>query len=158
MTCTRSRVRCRWRKKRCPRPLPRWRAGDQAGDLRQNQGLPVIRRDQDPQLRGQGGERKDVHPGLGGGEGLEQRGLAGVGGAHQADVGQDLQLQVDLAFLARFPGLGEAGGAHPGGGEMGVAFAAAAAFGHHQALAGGDQVARSAGRRRRRPGSPGGPE
>ena len=96
--------------------------------------------DQDPQLGGQGGKGKGAHPGPGGGEGLEEGGLAGVGSAHQADVGQDLQFQVNAALLARLPRLGEPGGAQPGRDEMGVAFAAPAALGHHQALAGAEQV------------------
>ena len=59
-------------------------------------------------------------------EAREQRGLAGVGQADEADVGEQPQAELEPAFLARQPALGEAGGLARGGGEALVALAAAA--------------------------------
>ncbi len=133
-------MRCRCRKNWWPRPFAQVGPGDEAGDFRQDQGLAVSFRAHDAQLGGQGGEGKGADPGLGGGEGLEQGGFTGIGGAHQAHVRQDLEFQVNAAFPARFAGLAEAGGAHPGGGEVGVALAAPAPFGQDQAFPGGHEV------------------
>ena len=113
---------------------------DEAGDFRQDQGLVLGIRAHDPQLGAQGGEGKGADPGLGRGEGLEQGGFAGIGGAHQAHVRQDLEFQVNAAFPARLAGLAEAGGANPGRGEVGIAHAAPAALGQDQALPGGHEV------------------
>jgi hypothetical protein len=67
---------------------------------------------------------KVSHPGPGSGEGSKQGGLAGVGGTHEADISEDAEFQAQAPFLSRLSGLGKAGGAQPGRGEMGVAFAA----------------------------------
>ena len=76
--------------------------------------------------------------GLGRADHADQGGLAHVGEADQAHVGNQLQLQTHLILLAGQTGLGELGDLTGGAGEMGVAPAALAAPGHHHRLIAGD--------------------
>ena len=70
-----------------------------------------------------------------GGDRGEQRRLAGVGQADEADVGDQFQAQDDRALDAGLAGVGAARRAVGRGGEMGVAEAAVAALGDDDALA-----------------------
>ena len=72
---------------------------DQAGDVGHDEVL--ILGDDRAQVGVLGGERIIGDLGMGARDPREQRRLAGVGQADQADVGDDLQLQDDPALLAR---------------------------------------------------------
>ncbi len=99
---------------------------DDAGDVGHDEGACVAIGD-DAEVGHQGGEGVVGDFGFGGGEAGQQGGFAGVGEAHQPDVGQQLELE-DFPFLAaRLAGLGVARGLVGGGLEVGVAQAAAAA-------------------------------
>ena len=81
-----------------------------------------------------GGQRGEVivgDLGLGRRDDADKGGLAHVGEADQAHVGDDLQFQLDVQVLPRQAGLGKLGNLTGGGGKVGVAPAAAAALGHH---------------------------
>ena len=65
----------------------------------------------------------------------DERRLAGVRQPDQSDVGDELQLDEELALFAGIAVLGEAGGLAGGGGEVLVAPAAAATLGDEHALA-----------------------
>ena len=90
----------------------------------------------DPDLRVQRRERIRGHLRAGVRNRGQQRGLARVGIADQAHLGDDAQLEEKLAFLARFPGLGEARGLAPGGGKVPVAQPAAPALAEDEPLPG----------------------
>ena len=113
---------------------------DQAGQVGQDEG-PLAADGDQAEVGVLGGERIVGDLRLGLRQPAEQGGLAGVGQADQAGVGDDLQFQDDPAFLAGGAGLGLARGAVGGGGEGLVAAAAAAAAGHDDLLAGRGQVA-----------------
>ena len=102
--------------------------------------LRLVARDEDAQVRGGGGERigPDARSCLG--ERGEQRGLAGVGRAHQPDVGDRLELELDPALLARVPLLVMARGSVRGRHEVDVAAPAAPAASHHQAILSFEQL------------------
>ena len=103
---------------------------------------------------------------LGAGEAGDERGLAGVGHADQADVGEELEPQLDGPLLPGQPALGQARRLAGGAGEALVAATAEAALGDPDLLAREQQVdsgrrpsarppcpagrARRAARRRRR--------
>ncbi len=70
----------------------------------------------------------------------EQRGLAGVGQADQAGVGEQLEAELDPVLLAAGPALGEAGSLPGRVREALVAVSAAPAVGDDGALPGADQV------------------
>jgi hypothetical protein len=125
-----------------PQALALMGVGDKPGNFSQDDGLlgQVGLKVHNPQLGGEGGEGKDVHPGAGRGEGLEERGLAGVGGADETHIGQDLQLQTEAALLPRFPRLGKTGRPQAGGSKVGIALAAPAAFGHEHTVTGSEQL------------------
>ncbi len=84
----------------------------------------------------EGGEGIVGDFGAGGGDAGDERGLAGVGIADQADVGQQLQFQAIGALLAGAAQFVLARGLVGGGGEVLVAASAAAALGDDQALVG----------------------
>ena len=106
---------------------------DDAGDVGQNEGHPLLHVHH-PQVGEQGGEVVvgDLGPGLA--HHGEQGGLAHVGEAHQAHVGQELELQDHVPALAGQARLGEAGHLPGGGGEVLVAPAAVAPPGQHEAV------------------------
>ena len=112
---------------------------DQPGDVGEDQGSSAFELGH-AEVGVEGGEgiRGDLGPGTG--ERRQQGGLAGVGETDQADVGDQLQLQVDPPLLARLPQLAEPWSLADGSGEAGVAPAAPATRGHHQALAGDGEV------------------
>ena len=116
-----------------PQPGAFARPFDQAGDVRHDEALVVDADDAEVRLeRGEGvigdlgSRRRDRR---------EQGGLAGVGVADQADVGDDLQLQLDVALLPRLAAGGELRRALHRRGEVHVAQAALAAAGDHHPLA-----------------------
>ena len=106
---------------------------DDAGDVGQDEGHPLLHVHH-PQVGEQGGEVVvgDLGPGLA--YHAQQGGLAHVGEAHQAHVGQELELQDHVPALAGQARLGEAGHLPGGGGEVLVAPAAVAAAGQHEAV------------------------
>ena len=73
--------------------------------------------------------------GLGGGHGGQERGLARIGQAHQAGIGDELQAKDDPALLAVLAGIGAARRPIGRGGEIGVAEPSVAAFGKQHPLA-----------------------
>src|SRR6185436_10423661 len=81
----------------------------------------------------------DFGPGLG--ERRQQRRLAGVWRADQSDVGDQLQLELDPALLARRSLLGVARGAVGRRREAGVSPTAATAAGDDEAGVGVEQLA-----------------
>jgi hypothetical protein len=78
-------------------------AFDEAGDVGDDEAL-AFRRAHDAQLRRECRERVVGNLRARGGNGANQRGLAGVGQAEQADVGQHLELEMQAPLLARFAG------------------------------------------------------
>ena len=114
------------------------RAFDQARDVGDDR-LPVLALDR-PQ------DRRDRREGVVGDlrrrprQPAQQRGLAGVGQPDQADVGEQLQPQLDPVRFAAWSLLGEARRLARRGGEAIVAVPAAAAVSHHRPLPGLDQV------------------
>ena len=107
-----------------------------AGDVGQHEALPLA----DVHHAEVGEQRGEVvvrYLGVGVGHHAEQGALAHVREAHQADVGQELQLQEHGVLLAGQAGLCKARGLARGGGEALVAPAAASA-------AAGDEVAAGA--------------
>ena len=112
----------------------------QPGDIRHHETAVGLHLDH-AQVGHQGGEGVVGHLGGGGGHRADKRGLAGVGQAQQADVGQHLQLQLQVALLALAAFAGLPRGAVGAGLEPGIAQAVKASPGHHQALPGDGQVA-----------------
>ena len=114
---------------------------DEAGDVGDDHAaVRIVFVDHDAQIGRQRGEgisrdlgprRRDLR---------DEGGLARIGQAQQAGVGQDLQFQAQLAFFAGLAGLGETRGAHGGRLEMLVAHAAATALGGHHFHVGLAQV------------------
>ena len=92
------------------------------------------------QVRDQGGERVigDLRPGRG--HRRDHGGLAGVGEADQADVGDRLELQDEITLLPRLALEGEPGRLAARRGQRGVAEPAPAARGGHEPGAGTDEV------------------
>ena len=126
----------------------RRRALDQPGHVGDRRPPAVVDAQvHDAQVGLERGERVGRDLRLGGGEGREQRRLAGVGQAHEADVGDQPQLEVDRALLARLAALGVRGRLVGRGLEVRVAEAAATAARDHDLLADGDEV-RDQGARR----------
>ena len=114
------------------RPLSR--PLDDAGDVGQDEGDTLLHIHH-AQIGKQGGEMVvgDLGPGLA--HHREEGGLAHIGEAHQAHVGQQLELQNHLPLLAGQARLGEAGHLPGGGGEVHIAPAAPAALAEDIGLA-----------------------
>ena len=114
------------------------RAGDQAGDVsddeRRPAGVAAAADGDDAQGRDQGGERVVGHARPRRGDRGDERALADVGEAEEADVGHDLQLQLDLADLARVAFFGAARGSVVRCRKVDVAAPTLAALGHDHAL------------------------
>ncbi|MND42848.1 hypothetical protein D3C80_336320 [compost metagenome] len=115
-------------------------AFDQTRNVGHHEGLEATHADH-AQVRHQGGEGIVGDFRLGGGHGTDEGALAGVRQPQQANVGQHLQLQLEVAGLARLALGGLARRAVGAGLEAGVAQAVPAALGHQQALTGLGQVA-----------------
>ena len=101
-------------------------AFDDAGDVGHHEGAVVIIAD-DAQVGFQRGKRVIRDFGFGRCDGGQQRGFAGVGEAHEADVGQHFQFQDEPAFFSVLAGLGVVGRLVGGTLEMVVSPAALAA-------------------------------
>ncbi len=114
-------------------------AFDQAGDVGHDEGAVEVELD-DAEVGRFGGEGVVGDQRAGAGDAGEERALAGVGFAHQADVGDQLQLERDAARLGFAAGGVLAGGLVGGAFEAGVSLAAASAAGGDDALARRGQV------------------
>ena len=118
-------MRSTCRRNRSPRPLPAWapsmRPGRSARTNPSSLRPSSLRRGHYPQHRFQGGEGVvgDARPGHAGP--ADEGALARVGQAHDADVGDELQFQIEPALLSRLSHLREARRLAAGGGEAGVA-------------------------------------
>ena len=88
----------------------------------------------------EGGEGVVGDLGAGGGEARDERGFADVGEADEAGVGEEAELEAEVAFFAGAAELVLAGGLVGGGGEVLVATAAAAAAGDDELVVGGGEV------------------
>src|SRR5690606_17411043 len=116
------------------------RALDQAGDVGDHEA--AVRLDADhAQVRIERGERIVGHLRGRGRDGADEGALAGIGETQQADVGQQLQLQLQAALLPGLARRGLARRAVDRALEVHVAQAALAAAGHQQAVAVAGQVA-----------------
>ena len=102
------------------------RAFDQAGQIGEHEFALVDAHD--AELRMQRGERIVGDLRLGGADRGEEGGLAGIGQADQAGVGDQLQPQPDGALLAGLAGIGAARRLVGRGLEIGIAEAAIAAL------------------------------
>ena len=76
-------------------------AGDQARNVGDHEGPAVDPLVHDPELGREGGEGIVADPGTRGAKRAQQRGLPGVGQADESHIGENLELQADLAFLPR---------------------------------------------------------
>ena len=101
---------------------------DDAGDVGDDEGLVVVRADH-AEVRDERRERIVGDLRLGRADDGDQRRLAGVREADQADVGDQLQLDEQLALVAGVAVLREARRLTRGGGEVLIAPSAAASFG-----------------------------
>ncbi len=113
------------------------RTFDQAGDVGADKAL-LFGHTHHAQHRGQGGEVVVGDLGLGGADHADEGGLAHVGEADETHVRNDLEFQAQMQVLAGQAGLGKTGNLAGGGGEPGIAPAAAAALGHHHRLGAGE--------------------
>ena len=107
---------------------------DQAGDVGDHEAAVHFHADH-AQVRVQGGERVVGHFRRRRRDRTDEGGLAGVGEAQQADVGQQLHFHADLALFARGTGAGLARRTVHGALVVHVALAADAALGDQQAIA-----------------------
>jgi len=114
------------------------RAFNESGHVGDDKGLLVgLLADRDHAEIGlEGGERVVGDFGARGGDAGDERGLAGVGIADEADVGEQLQFQTIAALLAGAAQLMLARSLMRAGGEMLIAPAAAAALGDDDLLVG----------------------
>ena len=145
-TWTSRRVRSTWARKSWPRPGALAGALDEAGDVGDDElALGALER-AEHRLERRERVRADLRRGAR--HAREQRRLAGVRDADEADVGEQLQAQVDPALLADEPALGEPRRLARGRREALVAAPARAAARDDDALAGHDEVVRAAVPRR----------
>ena len=109
---------------------------NQAGNVGADKAL--LRADtDDTQHRGQRGEVVVGNLGPRRGNNADKRGLAHVGEANQANIRNDLQLQLEVHILAGQAGLGKLGNLAGRGGKMAVAPATAATLSHNHRLGAG---------------------
>ena len=139
-------MRSTWARKSCPRPAP-----PLAPSIRPGMSARTIWRSSSSERAEHRRERRervvgDLRPCAG--EARQQRGLAGVGDADEADVGDQLQAQLDPPVLARKAALAETGRLARRSGELLVAPPAAAAASRDDALARLEQVEARAVRQR----------
>src|SRR3989454_9558602 len=109
-------------------------AFDEARDVRHDEALVLVY-GHDTEVWYQGRERIVGDLGARVRNGRDQSGLAGVGVAHQADVRQKFQLQLQPTLLAARAGIASGRHAIGRGGEAGVAASAASALRHDRLLA-----------------------
>ena len=117
-------------------------AFDQAGDVGDDEAdfICLFADDHHAEIRLQGGEGIVGDFRARGGNTGNQRGLADVGKADQADIGQELEFETEDAFFAGASIFVLARGLMRGGGEAGVAAATASAMGDDDALIGAGKV------------------
>ena len=128
-----------------PQPFAFGGTFDDARDVGHDEAAVVAVAD-DAEVGHQGGEGIVGDLRSGGRNDRQQGRFAGIGEAHEAHIGQQLQLHDDPAFLRGLAWLGELGRLHGGRLEEGVAFAAAAALEQHDGLSVlGDLAKRLAG-------------
>src|SRR5256712_6236079 len=108
-------------------------AFDEARDVRHDEALVLVY-GHDTEVWYQGRERIVGDLGARVRNGRDQSGLAGVGVAHQADVRQKFQLQLQPTLLAARAGIASGRHAIGRGGEAGVAASAASALRHDRLL------------------------
>ena len=126
---------------RMPQPRTGRRALDQAGNVGDGRPATVLHAEvHHAEVRFQRGERIRGDLRSRRGEGREQRRLAGVRQPHEAHVGDQAQLQPDLALLAGLAPLRMPRSLVRGGCEVDVAQAAAASARDHDLLADRDEV------------------
>ena len=125
--------------------VPFVRALDQPGHV-SNDKAPIAAHGHDAEIRGQRRERDSRQSWARGGNAGDERGLARVGKADQADVRQQLQLQPQMSLFARLAGLVLARCAVGGGREVRVAKPAASALGDQHSLTRHRQVRELFGR------------
>ena len=122
-----------------PQAVADVRPRNQAGHVRQERGprlrLAVLAGDEDAQIRRGGCEGVWTDTRRRPRQRREERRLAGVRSAHDTDIGDRLQLQLDPAFLALIALLVMARRLVRGGGEVDVPTPATPAAGDHQAVA-----------------------
>jgi pSer/pThr/pTyr-binding forkhead associated (FHA) protein len=106
---------------------------DQAGNVGHDEG--VIASLHHAEVRLEGGKRVVGDFGSGGGQARNESRFASIGKAHQADVGQQLQLQFNLENLARLALLVLRGCLMSGSSEARITSAASAAFGRNPKIA-----------------------
>ncbi len=119
-------------------PLALAGAGDQPGDV--GHGEPHVTGLHDAEVGHEGGERVVGDLGAGRRHRCHEAGLAGAGVAHERDVGERLELEHDVAGVARLTEQREAGRLAPGRGQRRVAEATAAAARQHEARARAHEV------------------
>lgn len=107
---------------------------DDAGDVGDDERLEVAV-GHHSEVWGEGGEGVVGDFGFGVGEFADEGGLASIGEAHEAHVGEHFEFEGDPALGAGFAGLGEARGLHRGTLEVHVAESAAATFHNDEFLA-----------------------
>ncbi len=124
-----------------PRPGPLRRAGDQAGQVGDDEGLGERAFGHHAELGDEGGERVvgDLRPRRR--DDADKGRLAGVGKADHADVGEQLELQAEAPLAAILAGIGAAGRLVGRGGEASVASPSPAAGRDEQTLAVGEDLA-----------------
>ena len=114
------------------------RALDEAGNVGNDKGLLIgsFADGDDAEIGLEGGEGVVGDFGFGGGDARDERGLADVGVADNADVGEDLELEAEGEFFAGVAHFVLAGSLVGGGGEVLVAAPTASAVGDDDALVG----------------------
>ena len=119
--------------------MTRVRAFDQPGHVRHDE-RPLAGQADDAEVGAERGEGivGDLRPRRR--DAGDHRRLPGVGEADQPDVGEQLQMEPELLFLAGQARLGAARRAIGGRGELGVAAAADAALGDQEPLSRGRQI------------------
>ena len=129
---TSTRQRSTWRRNWWPRPAPSCAPSISPG-MSATTKLRSPRQLDHAEVGGERGEGVVGDLGPGPADDADERRLAGVGVADDADVGQQLELELEVLLLARGPVLRVARRLVGRGGEVDVAEAAAPALGDHHA-------------------------
>ncbi len=127
-----------------PQTGPGAGALDEPGQVSQGRAALVVgvdgRKVEDAEVRLERRERVVGDLGVGCRQGRQEGRLAGVGQAHEADVGDEPQLQAQPSLLARLSLLGVLGRLVRRRREVRVAQPATTPAGHHEALSGEDEI------------------